>query len=66
MVDACLASRPNHRPSLEDLGTAIEDSLDELADHRPASHGNLVTRLSGLAAAATLGGFLALHGAALP
>ena len=24
---------PNHRPSLEELGTAIEDSLDELSDH---------------------------------
>jgi eukaryotic-like serine/threonine-protein kinase len=65
-VDACLSPRPNHRPSLEELGTAIEDSLDELADHLPASRGNLVTRLSALAAAATLGGFLALHGAALP
>jgi len=65
-VDACLAPRPNHRPSLEELGTAIEDSLDDLADRLPASHGHLVTRLSALAAAATLGGFLALHGAAPP
>ena len=65
-VDACLAARPNHRPSLEELGTAIEDSLDELADHAPAAHGHLVTRVGALAAAATLGGFLALHGAALP
>ena len=65
-VDACLAPRPNHRPSLEELGTAIEDSLDGLADHQPAAHGHLVTRLGALAAAATLGGFLALHGAALP
>ena len=31
-IDACLAARPNHRPSLEELGTAIEDSLDLLAD----------------------------------
>ncbi len=65
-VDACLSPRPNHRPSLEELGTAIEDSLEALADHRPAGRGHLVTRLSALVAAATLGGFLALHGAALP
>jgi serine/threonine protein kinase len=66
MVDACLTPRPNHRPSLEELGTAIEDSLDELADHPATSHGHFLTRLSALVAAATLGGFLALHGAALP
>jgi eukaryotic-like serine/threonine-protein kinase len=65
-VDACLSPRPNHRPSLEELGTAIEDSLDELSDHLAASHGRLATRLGALAAAATVGGFLALHGAALP
>ncbi|HET7590454.1 MAG TPA: serine/threonine-protein kinase [Solirubrobacterales bacterium] len=65
-VDACLSPRPSHRPSLEELGTAIEDSLDQLADHLSGAHGHLVTRLSALVAAATLGGFLALHGAALP
>jgi eukaryotic-like serine/threonine-protein kinase len=65
-VDACLAPRPNHRSSLEELGTAIEDSLDELADRLPSAGGNLVTRVGALAAAATLGGLLALHGAALP
>jgi serine/threonine protein kinase len=65
-IDACLAPRPNHRPSLEELGTTIEDCLDKLADHLPTSHGHFVTRLGALAAAATIGGFLALHGAALP
>jgi serine/threonine protein kinase len=65
-IDACLAPRPNHRPSLEQLGGAIEDSLDQLADRLPASHGHLTTRLGALAAAATIGGLLALHGAALP
>jgi len=65
-VDACLAPRPNHRPSLEELGTAIEESLDQLTEHVAESHGHIVTRLGALAAAATLGGFLALHGAALP
>jgi len=34
-IDACLAARPNRRPSLEELGTAIEDSLDALADDLP-------------------------------
>jgi eukaryotic-like serine/threonine-protein kinase len=65
-VDACLAPRPNHRPSLEELGTAIEDALDALADHLPEHRGHVLSRLGALAAAATLGGFLALHGAALP
>jgi serine/threonine protein kinase len=65
-VDACLAPRPSHRPSLEELGTAIEDSLDALADHLPEPRGHVLTRFGALAAAATLGGFLALHGAALP
>src|ERR1700744_4933862 len=35
-IDACLDPRPDHRPSLEDLGTAIEDSLELLADHPAA------------------------------
>jgi eukaryotic-like serine/threonine-protein kinase len=65
-IDACLARRPNHRPSLEDLGTAIEDSLDQLPDHLPAHGGHLATRVGALAAAAAVGGFLALNGAALP
>jgi serine/threonine protein kinase len=65
-VDACLSPRPNHRPSLEELGTAIEDSLDELADHLPGSQGRLAARFGALAAAAAVGGFLALNGAALP
>jgi len=65
-IDACLSPRPNHRPSLEELGTTIEDCLDALPDHPPAGHGHLVTRVGAIAAAATLGGFLALHGAVLP
>jgi eukaryotic-like serine/threonine-protein kinase len=65
-VDACLSPRPNHRPSLEQLGTAIEDSLDQLSERLPDSQGHLASRLGALAAAATVGGFLALHGAALP
>jgi len=65
-IDACLSPRPSHRPSLEELGTAIEDALDQLADHLPGTGPHIVTRLGALAAAATVGGFLALHGAALP
>jgi serine/threonine protein kinase len=65
-VDACLSPRPNHRPSLEELGTAIEDSLEALAEQVSYSHGHAITRVGALAAAATLGGLLALHGAALP
>jgi serine/threonine protein kinase len=65
-IDACLSPRPSHRPSLEELGTVIEDTLDELADHLPPTRGHVLTRLSALVAAVTLGGFLALHGAALP
>jgi len=65
-IDACLSPRPNHRPSLEQLGTTIEDCLDDLPDHPPVSHGHFATRVGAIAAAATLGGFLALHGAVLP
>ncbi len=66
-VDACLSARPNHRPSLEELGAAIEDSLEELSDHLHGSYGRgFATRVGALAAAAAVGGFLALNGAALP
>jgi serine/threonine protein kinase len=65
-VDACLSPRPSHRPSLEELGTAIEDSLDELADAVPEARGWLLGRFGALVAASAIGGFLALHGAALP
>jgi serine/threonine protein kinase len=66
-IDACLSPRARHRSSLEELGTAIEGGLDDLSDHAtgPTRHG-VLTRASALAAAAVLGGFLALHGAALP
>ena len=63
-VDACLARRPNQRPSLEQLGTAIEDSLDLLADHTPEHSPNVLLRLAAVAVAATAAGFLiAGHGA---
>jgi serine/threonine protein kinase len=66
-IDACLAPRPSHRPSLEELGTTIEDALDALSDHLPGADGpGILARVSALAAAVAAGGFLALHGAALP
>ena len=41
--------------------------LDELSDHLPGSHPHgVLTRVGALAAAVAVGGFLALHGAALP
>jgi eukaryotic-like serine/threonine-protein kinase len=66
-IDACLSPRPNHRPSLEELGTTIEEALDGLSDHLPGAGGHgFLARASALAAAVAAGGFLALHGAALP
>jgi serine/threonine protein kinase len=65
-IDACLAARPNHRPSLEQLGTAIEDSLDLLAEQTAPRHGHLGIRVGALALAAALGAWLALgHGVLL-
>jgi len=66
-VDACLARRPDRRPPLEELGEAIESSLDRLAEHPPRRETSLRLRLGAVAAAATLGLWLAAgHGALLP
>jgi serine/threonine protein kinase len=64
-VDACLAARPSRRPTLEELGAALEDSLDHLADHpRSISGRRFGARLGVLAFAGFLGAWLALgHGA---
>lgn len=66
-IDECLQSRPSRRPGLEELGTAIEDTLDLLAD-RPARHGVAFgARISAVAVAALFGAWLAIgHGAFLP
>jgi serine/threonine protein kinase len=62
-VDAALSPRPGRRPALEELGTAIEDSLDSLAEHPPRESTPLGLRLGALAAAALLGAWLAVgHG----
>ena len=66
-IDACLAARPSHRPSLEQLGTAIEDSLDLLAEQTHPARTHLPVRVGALALAAVLGAYLAIgHGALLP
>ena len=66
-VDACLNPRPARRPPLEELGTAIEDSLDRLAEApRPASP-PAGLRLGVAAAAASSASWLAVgHGVGLP
>src|SRR4029077_808849 len=62
-IDACLAARPNHRPSLEQLGGTIEDSRALLAEQAAPHRGHLGARVGALALAAALGAWLALgHG----
>jgi len=66
-IDACLAPRPSHRPSLEELGTAIEDSLDLLAEQNAPARTHFGLRAAALALATALGAWLALgHGVLLP
>ena len=66
-IDACLSRRPGRRPGLEELGTAIEDSLDSLDDGPRATGRPIALRLGVAAGAAVLGSWLALgNGALLP
>jgi eukaryotic-like serine/threonine-protein kinase len=66
-IDGALQSRLSQRPTLEELGTAIEDSLDRLDDRPPQRSAVLPLRAGVAAAAAVLGGLLAVgHGIALP
>jgi serine/threonine protein kinase len=66
-VDACLHPRPDRRAPLEDLGEAIDGSLERLADHPPRAERSLSLRLGAIAAAAVLGAWLAAgHGVLLP
>ncbi len=66
-VDACLQTRPDRRPSLEELGGTIETSLDHLADQPPRSERTLSLRLGAIGLAAALGAWLAVgHGVLLP
>ncbi len=66
-IDAALQARRSQRPTLEELGAAIEDSLDDLAES-PAQRGAPLPLRAGVAAfAAVLGALLAVgHGFALP
>jgi eukaryotic-like serine/threonine-protein kinase len=62
-IDACLERRPGRRPSLEQLGAAIEESLDQLPDRVATTSPTLGLRLGATAAAAALGAWLAAgHG----
>jgi serine/threonine protein kinase len=66
-VDACLQTRPDRRPSLEELGGAIESSLDRLADQPPRPERALSLRLGAIGLAVALGAWLAVgHGVLLP
>jgi eukaryotic-like serine/threonine-protein kinase len=66
-IDAALQPRPSRRPALDELGSAIEDSLEHLADDLPHVHPPLGLRVGALAAAAMLGAWLAAgHGAIFP
>ncbi len=66
-VDGCLSPRPSHRPALEELGTAIEDSLDLLADAPRYGAHPVGMRLGAAAAAVVLGAWLAVgHGVLFP
>ncbi|HET7054096.1 MAG TPA: serine/threonine-protein kinase [Solirubrobacterales bacterium] len=66
-IDGALQARPGRRPSLDQLGGAIEESLEQLAEDLPEARTPLALRTGALAAAAMLGAWLALaHGAVLP
>ncbi len=66
-IDRCLDARPSRRPSLEELGTAIEGSLEYLTEHARHMARPTGLRLGVAAAAAVLGAWLAAgHGALLP
>ena len=66
-IDACIQSRPTRRPSLEELGETIEESIPSLAEEGPGRAQATIPRLAVAAAAAVLGVWLAAgHGVALP
>jgi len=66
-VDACLEPRPGRRPSLEELGTTIEESLELLAEARAGNGPGLRLRAGAAVLAAALGAWLATgHGLPLP
>jgi eukaryotic-like serine/threonine-protein kinase len=66
-IDAALQPRPSHRPALEEIGSALEESLDQLAAEPARAGAPLGLRFGAIAAAAVLGAWLAMgHGVLLP
>jgi len=66
-IDTALQARPSRRPTLEQLGEALEGSLGQLADDVREIRPALGLRVGALAAAAMLGAWLALgHGVVFP
>jgi serine/threonine protein kinase len=66
-IDACLDPRPHHRPTLEELGTAIEEALDQLADDPHSGRPHIGLRLGAIGIAAAVGALLVFgHGLVLP
>jgi serine/threonine protein kinase len=65
-IDAALLPRPQRRPALEELGGAIEDALDRLADEPAHASPALGLRTAAVAAAAMLGVWFAMGHALLP
>jgi len=66
-VDACLDPRPDRRPTLEELGAAIEDSLDLLADDTGSANRHVGLRLAAIGLVAAVGAIVVLgHGLVLP
>ena len=66
-IDAALQPRPSRRPALDELGSAIEASLEHLADDLPPANAPFGLRIGAVAAAAMLGAWLALgHLVVLP
>jgi serine/threonine protein kinase len=66
-IDACLDPRPDRRPTLEEVGTAIEDSLDLLAEHPAGRTRHVGLRVAAIGVAAAVGAVLVLgHGLVLP
>lgn len=59
-IDAALVARPSRRPSLEQLGEALESSLEQLAEEPPGMVRPGRWRLGVAALAAGLGAWLAL------
>jgi serine/threonine-protein kinase len=67
VVDAALEARPSRRPQLEELGAALEESLELLDDGPPRRGAGAPVRLTIAALAAVLGAWLAVgHGALIP